>query len=104
MVTDSYDTSSCTAVIQLDDMRAPVVEVRDEPFEIWPVNHKYISLTPEMFLEKVEDACGRPIDMDSVEIVRRLLAATPEPEVPKYVSKPAPAAAAPAQDASKANE
>jgi len=70
MVTDSYDSSSCTAVIQLDDMRAPVVEVRDEPFEIWPVNHKYISLTPDMFLEKVEDACGRPINLDSVDIVQ----------------------------------
>jgi MoxR-like ATPase len=30
--------------------------------------------------------------VDSVEIVRRLIEATPEPEVPKYVAKRAPAA------------
>jgi hypothetical protein len=51
-------------------MRAPVVEVKDEPYEIWPSNHKYVTLTADMFLEKAEDACGRPIDLDSVEIVQ----------------------------------
>jgi len=70
MVSDSFDSSSCMATVQLDDVRPPMVEVSDEPVEIWPPNHKYVSLTPDMFLTMAEDACGNPIDLDSVEVVQ----------------------------------
>jgi len=69
-VSDGYDTSTCSATIQLDDVRPPVVEVTGEDFMIWPPNHKYVTVTPDMFVENVEDACGRPIDlMAAVEVV-----------------------------------
>jgi hypothetical protein len=70
VVTDGFDTTSCAAVIRLDDMRPPVIEITDEPYRIWPPNHKYVTLTPDMFIESVEDACGRPVDTTAaVEVV-----------------------------------
>jgi hypothetical protein len=69
MVKDASDSSMCQAVIILDDMRAPIIEIRDEPMALWPVNHKYHTITPDMVFEKAEDACGNPIDLAGVEIV-----------------------------------
>jgi hypothetical protein len=69
VVSDGFDNSQCAAVVVLDDMRAPVVEVSDVPVELWPANHKYVSVTPEMFVEDITDACDRPIDLDGVEVV-----------------------------------
>jgi|GEM_PF-6581394 len=68
-VSDGIDSSTCEAVIILDDQRAPVIEIRDDPIALWPPNHKYHTITPEMVFELAEDACGRPIDLASVEIV-----------------------------------
>jgi hypothetical protein len=69
MVKDIADSSQCEAVIVLDDQRAPLVEVRDEPIALWPPNHKYHAITPEMVIETAEDACGRTIDLAGVEVV-----------------------------------
>jgi len=69
MVKDSADSSQCEAAIILDDQRAPIIEVRDEPIALWPPNHKYHTITPEMVFEMAEDACGNPIDLSSVEVV-----------------------------------
>jgi hypothetical protein len=68
-VSDGFDSSSCQSVIHLDDMRPPVIEVRDEPLRLWPPNHKYEEITPDMLLVSAEDACGRPIDFDEVVVV-----------------------------------
>lgn len=69
MVKDASDSSMCQAVIVLDDMRAPLVEIREEPIALWPVNHKYHTITPDMVFTKAEDACGNPIDLSAVEVV-----------------------------------
>jgi len=69
MVKDSADSSQCEAAIILDDQRAPIIEVRDEPIALWPPNHKYHTITPDMVFEMAEDACGNPIDLSSVEVV-----------------------------------
>ncbi len=69
MVKDNTDSSMCQAVIILDDQRAPIVEVRDEPIILWPVNHKYTTITPDMVIQGAEDACGNAIDLSSVEVV-----------------------------------
>ncbi len=69
MVKDSSDSSMCQAVVTLDDMRAPIIEVRDEPIALWPPNHKYHTITPEMVFESAEDACGNPIDLSDVQVV-----------------------------------
>lgn len=69
VVSDGFDTSECAAVVVLDDMRAPVVEVTDMSIELWPVNHKHVAITPDMFVEEIADACGRPIELDGVEVV-----------------------------------
>ena len=68
-VGDGYVTSDCEATVTIDDQRPPVVEMREEPIVLWPPNHKYETYTPEMFIERAEDACGRPIDLSTVAIV-----------------------------------
>lgn len=69
MVRDAVDSSMCQAVITLDDQRAPIIEVRSDPVSLWPPNHKYHTITPEMVFESAEDACGNPIDLTGVEVV-----------------------------------
>lgn len=78
MVSDGFDTSACAAVVNLDDVRAPVVVVNDEAYRIWPPNHKYVAITPDMFIESVEDACGRPVDVAAA--VEVLMVRSDEPE------------------------
>jgi hypothetical protein len=69
LVKDIADSSQCEAVIHLDDQRAPLIEVRDEPIALWPPNHQYHTITPDMVFEMAEDACGNPIDLSTVEVV-----------------------------------
>lgn len=69
MVRDASDSSMCYTMITLDDMRAPIIEVRDEPIALWPPNHKYHTITPDMVFESAEDACGNLIDLANVEVV-----------------------------------
>jgi len=69
MVSDGTDSSMCQAVVVLDDQRAPIIEVRDEAITLWPVNHKYRTITPEMVFESAEDACGNPIDLSTAQVV-----------------------------------
>lgn len=69
MVRDASDSSMCYSMITLDDQRAPIIEVRDEPIALWPPNHKYHTITPDMVFESAEDACGNPIDLANVEVV-----------------------------------
>jgi hypothetical protein len=68
-VSDGFDSTSCQSVITIDDMREPVIEVRDQPLRIWPPNHKYEEITPDMLLASAEDACGRPIALDQVKVI-----------------------------------
>jgi len=69
MVSDGYDSTSCTSVVYIDDQRPPIIVVREEPLLIWPPNHKYRKVTPEMFIESAEDACGNPIDISSAVVL-----------------------------------
>ena len=69
MVTDGYDTTACAATVRIDDLRPPIVIVREEPLVMWPPNHKRVEVTPEMLLEWAEDACGNPIDLASAQVI-----------------------------------
>ena len=77
-VSDGYDESMCDAVVSINDMRPPVVTLRDEPIRMWPPNHKYHTITPGMFVESIEDACGRPMDIDGS--VKIMIVHSDEPE------------------------
>ena len=50
MVRDASDSSMCQAVITLNDQRAPSIEVREEAITLWPPNHKYHTITPDMVI------------------------------------------------------
>lgn len=69
MVSDGYDSTTCTSVVIIDDQRPPILVERDEPILLWPPNHKYHVFTPEMLLESAEDACGNPIELSSAVII-----------------------------------
>lgn len=64
-VYDGYDSTSCVSTVHINDLRPPVIEVREDWLEIWPPNHKYHEITPEMMILSVADACGNPIDVSS---------------------------------------
>jgi len=68
-VSDGFSTSTCSAIVQIDDQRPPVIVMRDEPLLIWPPNHKYSRVTPEMLIEYAEDACGNPIDLSGIVVI-----------------------------------
>ncbi|MFO7610749.1 MAG: hypothetical protein R6X35_16435 [Candidatus Krumholzibacteriia bacterium] len=68
-VGDGFAVSTCETVIVLEDRRPPVIETRTEPLLLWPPNHKLATYTPDMFLVRAEDACGRPIDQSGVEVL-----------------------------------
>jgi hypothetical protein len=69
MVSDGFDTTTCGVMVHIDDQRPPVIVVREEPHVMWPPNHKYVRITPEMLLESAEDACGRPIDLSTAVVI-----------------------------------
>jgi hypothetical protein len=69
MVSDGFDTTYCTTVIIIDDQRPPIVEEREEPLVMWPPNHKYQKITPDMMLLSAVDACGNPIDVSGAEVL-----------------------------------
>jgi hypothetical protein len=68
-VSDGFDTTMCEAVVYVDDHRPPSIEVREEPILLWPPNHKYAEVTPEMTLVAAYDACGNSIDLSEVMVV-----------------------------------
>ena len=68
-VFDGFSSSSCETFVTLDDRRPPVVETIDEPLMLWPPNHKHHAYTADMFVMAAEDACGRPLDLDAVEVL-----------------------------------
>jgi hypothetical protein len=69
MVSDGFDSTMCIAVVHIDNQRPPVIIVKEEPMVIWPPNHKYNEVTPEMLLKSAEDACGNPIDLSSAIVI-----------------------------------
>lgn len=69
MVSDGYDTTICSATVHIDDQRPPIIVVIDEPLPMWPPNHKYREITPDMMLVSAEDACGNPIDIFEAVVV-----------------------------------
>lgn len=69
MVSDGFDTTTCASVVHIDDRRPPIIVVREEPLLLWPPNHKYRQVLPEMLLESAEDACGNPIDLSTAVVI-----------------------------------
>jgi hypothetical protein len=77
-VSDGFDSTMCQAAVSIEDMRPPVVELRDGPISLWPPNHKYHEITPEMFIESIEDACGNPIEIDASVMIVEVSSDEPE--------------------------
>jgi hypothetical protein len=48
---------------------APILEVRDEPMFVDQDNHKYITITPDMVIERAEDVFGNSVNLDAVSVV-----------------------------------
>jgi hypothetical protein len=80
MVSDGFDSTMCEAVVHIDDQRPPIIVVREDPLLMWPPNHKYNEVTPDMMLVSAEDACGNPIDVSEASIVE---VRSDEPEIGK---------------------
>jgi hypothetical protein len=48
---------------------APTLEVRDEPLFVDQDNHKYITITPDMVIERAENVFGNPVNLSAVSVV-----------------------------------
>ena len=68
-VSDGFDSTTCEAVVRIDDERPPVIVMREDPLLVWPPNHKYHKVTPQMMIVSAEDACGNPIDLATALVV-----------------------------------
>jgi hypothetical protein len=68
-VSDGYDSTMCEAVVRIDDRRPPTIVMREDPVILWPPNHKYHKVTPQMMIVSAEDACGVPIDVSEALVV-----------------------------------
>lgn len=77
-VSDGFDTTTCGSTVHIDDQRPPIIVVREEPLLMWPPNHKYRNVTPDMLIESAEDACGRPIDLSTAAVVLEVRSDEPE--------------------------
>lgn len=78
VVDDGYDSTSCAATVHINDLRPPVIEVREDWLEFWPPNHKHQEITPDMMIVSVMDACGNPIDISSGLVIE---VRSDEPEI-----------------------
>jgi len=65
VVSDGFDETECEAIVQIDDQRPPIIELREDPPVLWPPNHKYRQITPDMVIASVKDACGNDIPIES---------------------------------------
>jgi hypothetical protein len=68
-VNDGFDSTLCEAAVRIDDRRPPIIVMREDPLSLWPPNHKYRTVTPQMLVVSVTDACGHPIDIASGLVV-----------------------------------
>ena len=68
-VSDGFDSTMCEAAVRIDDRRPPIIVMRETPISLWPPNHKYRTVTPEMMIVSVTDACGVPIDLSQALVV-----------------------------------
>ncbi len=48
---------------------APILEARDVPLFLDQDNHKYITITPDMVIERAEDVFGNTADLGAVSVV-----------------------------------
>jgi hypothetical protein len=48
---------------------APTLEVREEPLFVDQDNHKYITITPDMVIERAENVFGQPTSLAAVTVV-----------------------------------
>jgi hypothetical protein len=68
-VNDGFDSTMCEAAIRIDDRRPPIITVRESPLVVWPPNHKYQAVAPEMMIVSITDACGIPIAVSQALVV-----------------------------------
>jgi hypothetical protein len=67
-VSAGEETSECSAVITINDLRNPTL-IAGEPYMLWPPNHKYQTFGPEMLLEVEGTGCPTDFSLDDVMIV-----------------------------------
>jgi len=65
VVSDGFDETECEATVQIDDQRPPIITLKEDAPSLWPPNHKYEQITPDMVIESVVDACGNEIPLES---------------------------------------
>jgi hypothetical protein len=68
-VSDGFDSTMCEAAIRIDDLRPPIIVMRENPLIMWPPNHKYDTVSPRMMILSITDACGDPIDVSEALVV-----------------------------------
>jgi len=57
-------------VISVTWMNAtPTLEAMPVPLYVEQDNHKYITITPDMVIERAEDVFGNPVDLDAVSVI-----------------------------------
>ncbi len=69
VVSDGVDSTLCDAAVRIHDLRPPTIVMREDPLILWPPNHKYHAVTPQMMIVSAEDACGHPIDVSRAAVV-----------------------------------
>ncbi len=69
-VSDGFDSTTCQSTVRIEDLRPPIVVMKVQPVSMWPPNHKYRTIAPEMLVASVTDACGRPIPISSALVVQ----------------------------------
>jgi hypothetical protein len=62
-VSDGFDSTMCDATVRIEDLRPPIIVMRADPLSVWPPNHKYRTITPQMMVVSATDACGVPLDL-----------------------------------------
>lgn len=61
-------TSSCSFTVRVNDTQAPVLTVQTQPLELWPPNHKYVTITVAQRVISASDGCDATVNINSVVI------------------------------------
>lgn len=77
-VTDGSESTSCDSVVTIEDTLPPSVTTSDEDIELWPPNHKYITIDPTQCIEGVEDACEGAMSVQDSAVVYSVSSDEPE--------------------------
>jgi hypothetical protein len=72
------NTASGSFTVTVEDNEPPVISGFDEPFILWPTNHKYVTVTPGNLVQSVTDNCAELSPEDLV--ITRATSSEPDNE------------------------